>query len=82
MYLGQLVLVDINVRARDDPAANILQGLFGMGPAEKLMDWRHGSYAEYVKAPLENVYPLDEELLMKSLGHSIHDLGYITSLLV
>lgn len=55
-----------------------------MGPAEKLMaeEWRHGSYAEYVKAPLENVYPLNEELLTKNLGHSIHDLGYITSLLV
>ncbi|KAG8817997.1 hypothetical protein FRC17_011006 [Serendipita sp. 399] len=81
---GDLVLVDINVRARDDPSVNILQGLFAMGPAEKLMDgeWRHGSYAEYLKAPLENIFPLDEEVLTKQLGYTVHDLLFITTLMV
>jgi D-arabinose 1-dehydrogenase-like Zn-dependent alcohol dehydrogenase len=84
LHPGQLVLVDINVRARDDNSLNILQGLFARGPAEKLMDeeWRHGSYAEYLKAPLENIFPLDEDLLIKQKGYTIHDLCYITTLMV
>lgn len=81
---GQLVIVEINIRARDDPSLNILQGLFAMGPAEKLMaeEWRHGSYAEYVKAPLENIYPLDEENLINKMGYTINDLCYIPTLMV
>jgi D-arabinose 1-dehydrogenase-like Zn-dependent alcohol dehydrogenase len=84
LRLGQLVLVDINVRARDDNSLNILQGLFATGPAGKLMDeeWRHGSYAEYLKAPLENIFPLDEDILIKQMGYTIHDLCYITTLMV
>lgn len=81
---GQLVLVEVNVRARDDGSLNILQGLFATGPAEKLMDgeWRHGSFAEYLKAPLENIFPLDEDILIKQMGYTIHDLCYITTLMV
>lgn len=81
---GQLVLVDINIRARDDPSLNILQGLFAMGPAEKLMadEWRHGSYAEYLKTPLENVFPVNEDLLINKMGYQIHDLSFITTLMV
>ena len=30
--------------------------------------------AEYVKMPLENVYPLDEEALLKEQGYNITDL--------
>ncbi|KAG9057380.1 hypothetical protein FS842_007081 [Serendipita sp. 407] len=81
---GDLVLVDINVRARDDPSINILHGLFATGPAERMMsgEWRHGSYAEYLKAPLENIFPLDEQVLTKQMGYSIHDLLFITTLMI
>ncbi|PVG03608.1 isopropanol dehydrogenase [Serendipita vermifera] len=84
LQVGQLVVVHIHVRARDDPSASILQGLFGGGPGERLMneEWRHGSYAEYLKAPLENIFPLDEEVLTKRLGYTISDLTYIPTLMV
>ncbi|RFU31292.1 hypothetical protein B7463_g5084, partial [Scytalidium lignicola] len=71
---GQLVLCDITTRARDDPDAVMLLGVHG-GAAEKLMEgeWRNGSFAEYAKYPLENVFALDEEVLMKKMGYTIED---------
>ncbi|KAL4948733.1 isopropanol dehydrogenase [Aspergillus filifer] len=77
---GQLVLCDITIRARDNPAVSILYGIHGGGypAAQKLMDnvWRNGTYAEYARFPLENLYPLNEELLLGSnkLGYTINDL--------
>ncbi|KAE8445412.1 hypothetical protein EG329_013425 [Mollisiaceae sp. DMI_Dod_QoI] len=72
---GQLVLCDITVRARDDPDKAILMGLHG-GAAMKLMEgeWRHGTFAEYAKFPLENVFSLNEEILCGKLGYTIEDL--------
>jgi D-arabinose 1-dehydrogenase-like Zn-dependent alcohol dehydrogenase len=72
---GQLVLCDITVRARDDPNLAILMGLEGSA-AKKLMEgeWRDGSFAEYAKFPLENVFALDEDVLLNQLGYSIEDL--------
>lgn len=50
----------------------------------KLMEgeWRHGSYAEYTKFPLENVFALNEELLLGKLGYTIEDLCSIPGYLV
>lgn len=81
---GQLVLVDICVRARDEPTVSMLQGLFAVGPGVTLMEteWRDGTYAEYVKAPLENLFPLDEHVLVGKLGYNINELAYISKLLV
>jgi hypothetical protein len=44
--------------------------------AKKLMEgeWRDGSFAEYAKFPLENVFALDEDVLLNKLGYSIEDL--------
>ncbi|KAH8779119.1 isopropanol dehydrogenase [Hyaloscypha finlandica] len=80
---GQLVYCDMTVRARDDPNAAILMGLHG-GAAPKLMDgeWRDGPYAEYAKFPTENVFPLNEEVLLGKFGYSIEDLCALPNLLV
>lgn len=72
---GQLVLCDQTVRARDAPELSILMGLHG-GGAPMLMEgeWRDGSFAEYAKFPLENVFALDEENLFGKLGYTVEDL--------
>jgi threonine dehydrogenase-like Zn-dependent dehydrogenase len=87
LTLGQLVVLEPFVRARDDPDVQILwgAGVFGDVPkAKKLADevWYNGMMAEYVRAPLENCYPLNEKLLLGSpadggLGYSMGDLTYI-----
>jgi D-arabinose 1-dehydrogenase-like Zn-dependent alcohol dehydrogenase len=91
MQLGQLVMLEPYIRGRDDPDVSILWGLSqGISPmSRKLMEnsWRHGTYAEYVQAPLENCYALNEKLLLGSpddggLGYSMGDLPYISKQLV
>ena len=83
---GQLVFVDMVVRARDDPSVLFLSGIHGGGSegSQKLMRnvWRDGTFAEYAKAPLENCIPLDETRLYEGLGHSLPDLMYLSTLLV
>ncbi|KAL2857216.1 isopropanol dehydrogenase [Aspergillus pseudoustus] len=76
---GQLVFCDITIRARDNPSVSILYGIHGGGypAAQKLMDgvWRNATYAEHARFPLENLYPLNEELLLgEEFGYSINDL--------
>jgi D-arabinose 1-dehydrogenase-like Zn-dependent alcohol dehydrogenase len=44
--------------------------------------WRDGTMAEYVKMPLENCYPLNEERLCRELGYTLPDLMYLLFLLV
>ncbi|PYH63386.1 putative isopropanol dehydrogenase [Aspergillus vadensis CBS 113365] len=83
---GQLVFCDITIRARDNPAVTMLYGVHGAihPAAQKLMDgvWRNGTYAEYARFPLENLYLLDEEVLLGQLGYSISDLCLLTAYLV
>jgi threonine dehydrogenase-like Zn-dependent dehydrogenase len=75
---NQLVFCDITIRARDDPNVSILFGIHGGGypAAQKLMDgeWRDATYAEYARFPLENLYPLDEDVLFNKLGYTVSDL--------
>jgi D-arabinose 1-dehydrogenase-like Zn-dependent alcohol dehydrogenase len=88
---GQLVFVDCVIRGRDDPSAIILSGITE-GASEgsrKLMhgEWRDSTYAEYVKAPLESCFPLNESFLCGSptgggLGYEVERLAYISALLV
>lgn len=72
---GQLGYCDMAVRARDKPNLAILMGLPG-GAAPKLLEreWRDGSYAEYGKFPNENVFHLNEELLLRQVGYEIEGL--------
>lgn len=86
LEVGQLVATDNFIRARDDPSVNILWTMFdGQTKESKKLHrdvWRDGTCAEYARAPLENIYPLDEETLCRpesegGLGYSIQDLLHI-----
>ncbi|KAH8128032.1 hypothetical protein FP744_10001041 [Trichoderma asperellum] len=88
---GQLVLVDVMVRARDDTSISYLIGIhngFSSGSVKLATDeWRDATYAEYEKVPLENCYALDEARLLGGpanggLSYSVDDLLYIHRLLV
>ena len=88
---GQLVFMDCVIRGRDDPSAIFLSGIAegGSEGSRKLMhgEWRDSTYAEYVKAPLEICFPLNESLLCGSpsdggLGYGVERLAYISTLLV
>lgn len=83
---GQLVYVDCVVHARDDPDAFFLSAVIEgfSDESKKLMHdvWRNGSFAEYMKAPLENCIPLNENQLCKELGYTIPELTYMAFLLV
>ena len=78
---GQLVFVDFLVRSRDDPDASVLLGYIGGFDAgsTKLMEgeWRNGTFAEFAKLPLESVYPLNEELLVKEMGYTFAELTWL-----
>ncbi|KAI0326094.1 GroES-like protein [Cubamyces sp. BRFM 1775] len=64
LRVGDLVLSEIWLHARDDPNQRCLQGVSQGGldgaPVTRLVQdedgWRHGSWAQYVKVPLENCY--------------------------
>ncbi|KAI0537882.1 GroES-like protein [Xylaria digitata] len=83
---GQLVWLDCVVRGRDDPNAIYLWGIHdGYSPgSEKLSRevWHDGTYAEFVKVPLENCVPLNEARLCNDLGYSARELIYLSHLLV
>lgn len=81
---GQLVLVDTNLRARDDPNVSVVWGAFD-GFDEKTKhfvkeSWRDGAWADYVRAPLENTWAVDEDKLISKQGLKIEDLLHLTLL--
>jgi NADPH:quinone reductase-like Zn-dependent oxidoreductase len=89
---GQLVMLEGFIRPRDDPnEEQILFGIMGgfTEKSQKFMEenWAWGCMAEYVRAPLENVYPLDEARLCGSLekgglGYAVEDLLRLPTQLV
>jgi NADPH:quinone reductase-like Zn-dependent oxidoreductase len=87
---GQLVSFDPTIRARDDVSGargtSILLGLHAgcSQEARKLAEraWCHGSWAEKLVVPLENLAPLNEELLIRQKGYSYAQLTWINALLV
>ncbi|KAH8698399.1 isopropanol dehydrogenase [Talaromyces proteolyticus] len=83
---GQLVFCDITIRARDNPSVTILFGIHGGGypAAKKLMDgeWRNATYAEYTRFPLENLFPLNEDLLLNQFHYTINDICIMPVFLV
>ena len=83
---GQLVFVNCVIRGRDDPSALIFSALHegGTDGSRKLMRdvWRDGTYADFVKMPLENCIPLNETRLCQGLGYSLQELMYMSYLLV
>ncbi|KAL1607971.1 hypothetical protein SLS60_002910 [Paraconiothyrium brasiliense] len=83
---GQLVFVDCMIRARDDPDTAFLLAIHDSGTpgSQKLARdvWRDGTFAEYVRVPLENCIPLDEKRLCGELKYSVTDLTYMDYLMV
>ncbi|ETN36681.1 uncharacterized protein HMPREF1541_08959 [Cyphellophora europaea CBS 101466] len=82
---GQLVIFDITVRSRDNPADIFLSAIsqgFTEGSRKLMGHWTDGAYADYVKAPLENVFALDEDRLVGELGYKIPELLSISRMLV
>lgn len=83
LEVGQLVMMDPFVRGRDNGDVQILWGTFdGPSPASKRLmanAWRDAVSAQYVRAPLENTWALDERRLCGSpaeggLGLAVADL--------
>ena len=88
---GDLALVDITVRSRDDPTDVFLAGIhegYTPGSAKIMKDvFRDWTFAEYARIPLENLIPFNEKRLTGSrdeggLGYRIEQLTYIAGLLV
>ncbi|KAF2172573.1 hypothetical protein M409DRAFT_63218 [Zasmidium cellare ATCC 36951] len=88
---GDLVYVDCTTRSRDNPSDVFLAGVadgYTAGSKRLMKDvWRNWTYAEYCRAPLENLAVLDERRLLGrpgegGLGYSIDDLSFISTLLV
>jgi NADPH:quinone reductase-like Zn-dependent oxidoreductase len=89
LEVGDLVLLDITIRGRDDVGSthnNVFLSAISEGATDgsrTLMRdaWRDGSYAEYVKVPLENCHRVDETRL-SDLNYQIRDLQFIPKLMV
>lgn len=88
---GHLVLIDIYIRGRDDRNAAILMGLHeGATEGSRRLargEWKDSTYCEYVKMPLENLHPLNEQRLLGpsadgGLGYAMEDLTYLSTLAV
>lgn len=84
--VGQVVICEPFVRARDDPEVAILWGGFdGITPKTKKFakdNWRNGSWAEYVRTPLENAWPINEDKVLGTLGLRTQDLAQVGCLAV
>ena len=60
-------------------------GLHEGSPRSRILmdgEWRHATWAEYTKFPLENLFALNEDLLLKKQGYSIPDLCTLLTPLV
>ena len=88
---GDLVYIDPTVRSRDDPTDVFLAGLhegFTPGSAKLMKDvYKDWTYAEYCRAPLENVTLINEQRLVGSpsagcRGYKIEQLASMANMLV
>jgi NADPH:quinone reductase-like Zn-dependent oxidoreductase len=81
LKVGDLVLVNSVIAPRDSMSDRLLFAFAtdGSPAAQSLMknDWRNGTYAQYVRIPLENAFQLDEKRLCGDLGYKIGDLSMI-----
>ncbi|KAI1374583.1 NAD(P)-binding protein [Hypoxylon crocopeplum] len=82
---GQLVYVEVTVRARDDPNVKILRGFhegYTEGTRRLMAEWRNGCWAMLSTAPMESVHALDEDILVGQLGYKLEELGSLSQLVV
>ncbi|KAG9190199.1 hypothetical protein G6011_08287 [Alternaria panax] len=81
LCVGQLVLLEPFIRARDDADVWIFWGAMeGMSDGSKKLfaeNWRYATFAEYAKAPLEVTWALNENRLCKELGYTIPELLHL-----
>ncbi|KAF2876591.1 chaperonin 10-like protein [Massariosphaeria phaeospora] len=87
LAVGQLVLVEPWLFARDNPEVWLMWGggFEGASRAAKKLfadAWRDGAYTEYIRAPLENAWPLNEHRLCNELRYTIPDLVQLATDLV
>ena len=85
LKVGQLVVNDTFITGRDNHDVQILQSLnagVDVG-GDKLMDfWKDGAFAEYMRLPLEAVFAVNEDLLVKGLEYGIQDLTHLSTMVV
>ncbi|KAJ7750472.1 alcohol dehydrogenase [Mycena maculata] len=83
---NDLVFLDPTIHARDNPAYAMLIGLHAgyndVSPQLMEGEWRNGTWAEYVRVPLENVCKLNEGRLLGELGYTVEQLDLISALVV
>jgi NADPH:quinone reductase-like Zn-dependent oxidoreductase len=81
LKVGDLVLVNSVITPRDSVNSRLLFAFASDGsPASQSLmegDWRNGTYAQYVRIPLENAFLLDEQRLCTDFGYKIGDLSLI-----
>ncbi|OAL25629.1 hypothetical protein AYO20_10404 [Fonsecaea nubica] len=90
LRVGDLCFLDVTIRGRDDvdraAGATFLSAIAhgNSSAAAKLFRdaWRDGTYAEYVRWPLENCFALDEDKLLQKLGYQLGNLMFIPKMLV
>ncbi|PGG96042.1 hypothetical protein AJ79_09757 [Helicocarpus griseus UAMH5409] len=82
LSVGQLIMLEPSVRARDNEDVRILWGVFDGGSESSRgfveRNWKDGMLAEYVKAPLENCWALNETVLCGELGYKTAELLALT----
>ncbi|CAJ2505716.1 Uu.00g131100.m01.CDS01 [Anthostomella pinea] len=85
LKVGDLVTIEPLIRARDDPESKFLLAMlsgFTSGAQKMSADvYHHGTWAELVKVPLENVHRFDEAALQRQ-GVTPRDLGFFGQLAV
>ncbi|KAF7187887.1 Acryloyl-coenzyme A reductase [Pseudocercospora fuligena] len=86
LKVGDLVYFDCTIHGRDDYDSVFLMGLSqgGTEGSVKLMEgeWREGTFAEFARVPLENVFKLDKERLIGELGYEVPQLCWVLQALV
>jgi len=94
LKIGYLCFLDVTMHGRDDiggeEGAVFLSAIHHghTDASKKLMnEWRDGTYAEFVRWPLENCHILDEQKLFGrvtkgGLGYKMEDLMFIPTMLV
>lgn len=91
LKVGDLVFIDPIIRGRDETSEIFLFGVHEghTDGSRKLMngEWRHGTFAEYAKIPMENCAPIDEKVFCGpkeegGLGYQVSDLVDLGRLLV
>ncbi|KAF9283730.1 hypothetical protein BGZ68_005118 [Mortierella alpina] len=80
LKVGQLVYIDPTIRARDHPInpQGIIQGVFVPPGLDGLKEWRHGTVAEEILVPVENVTIIPTSVQEKYTPEQLSSLAILT----